>query len=260
MNSFSRLEEDILACEALGINRSKLIINPALKDKDDPKLKEFKERREKHEPLAYIVGCKPFMGINILVDSRVLIPRPETELLAEEAIKLAKELPHPISILDLCTGSGAIAVSLAKYLPQAKIFASDACAEALAVAQKNAENQAVKITFVQSDLFGTLKGKKFDLIVANPPYIPTKEIDTLQPEVKDFEPRMALDGGSDGLRVVCEIIHKAKEHLVPGGALLMEIGFGQWTAVKKELKKNGYKDICVIKDYAGIERIIKCSV
>lgn len=256
----TRLEEELLICEALGIEPSKLIAHPELANKNAAKLLEFKDRLAKHEPLAYIVGYQPFMGLNILVDKRVLIPRPETELLVEAAVKAAKAIPHPLSILDLGTGSGAIAVSLARFLPQAKIFASDKSAAALEVAKLNAEKQSVNITFAQSDLFGSLRDKKFELIITNPPYIPTKEIETLQPEVKDFEPREALDGGSNGLRIVCEIIHKAKGYLVPGGTLLMEIGFGQWAKVEKQLERNSYKDICVVKDYAGIERVVKCCV
>jgi len=252
MKNLSRLEEEFLVCEALGIDKTELVSRPQLLESNDPKLKEFRSRKEKHEPLAYITGYQPFFGLKIFVNQNVLIPRPETELLVEAVTNFCSNIDSRISILDIGTGSGAIAVSLAKNIPHTKIIATDISIRALNIAQKNAEynNVLSQIKFMQGDLFSPVSGKKFDVIVSNPPYIPTNEIKTLQPEVKDFEPRAALDGGDDGLDVIRRIASEAKNYLNPKGYLIFEFGFGQSAEIKKLLKKNGYSNIRILNDYA----------
>jgi release factor glutamine methyltransferase len=204
-------------------------------------------------PLWYIIGDTSFCGYTIKVDERVLIPRPETEVLAEYA---AAEIKDGDRVLDLCTGSGALAVALTKMSgKKIETVASDISEDALSLAKENAEGNEAEITFIRSDLFTDIEGK-FDLIVSNPPYIPAEEIEGLQREVKDFEPRLALDGGADGLNYYREIAANVKEHLAEGGKLFLEVGMGQAKDVKAMLEAAGAK--CeIICDLAGVERIVK---
>lgn len=268
MNKPIRYEEEILFCESLGIKKSDLISHPELLQKDNPKYLEYLSRLEKNEPLAYIVGSQPFMGLKFFVDKNVLIPRPETELLVEEIVAIVNSWKPAtesrsdrdgfLNILDIGSGSGAIAISLAKHLAKLKITAVDVSDKALEIAKRNAEENKVtdQIEFLHGNLFEPLENKKFDIIVSNPPYIPTKIIETLEPNVKDYEPREALDGGADGLDVIRQIVAQAPKYLKPSGILAIEIGFDQSSRVKELLKQNNFKDIRIIKDYAGIERII----
>ncbi len=255
MNDESRLEQEYLVCEALGIDRSELLSHPELMNKNNAKLQEFMSRKNSNEPLAYIVGYQPFMGMKIIVDKNVLIPRPETELLVEQTAHYALLITHP-TILDIGTGSGAIAVALARLLPTAMITAIDISESALTIAKKNASNQKVKIDFLQGDLFSSVKNRKFDIVVSNPPYIPTEEVENLDPNVKDFEPRLALDGGDDGLDIIRAIIVDAKDYLNPEGILIFEIGINQSEEVVKLLDKSNYSNIEIRKDYASIPRIV----
>lgn len=206
-------------------------------------------------PLWYIIGDADFCGYKIKVDERVLIPRPETEELAMMVVASAEE---GNSILDLCTGSGAIAIAvereLAKHKRKCKVTATDISAEALALAKENAELNEAEILFVQSDLFSRIRGR-FDIIVTNPPYIPTSEIDGLQREVQAHEPRLALDGGTDGLDYYRRIAETAPKYLARGGTLMMEVGKGQAQAVVKMFKGNGYS--MIIQDFNGIDRYVK---
>lgn len=206
-------------------------------------------------PLWYIIGDTDFCGYKIKVDERVLIPRPETEEMAMMVVGIAEEGQ---SILDLCTGSGAIAIAVQKELQnrniKVKMTAADISAEALELAQENAEENRAKIQFIQSDLFEKVRGK-FDIIVTNPPYIPTETIDTLQREVKDFEPRLALDGGVDGLDYYRRIASSAGRHIVRGGTLIMEVGVGEAKDVAKLFKGDHYTIIA--KDFNGVERYVK---
>ena len=206
-------------------------------------------------PLWYIVGDTDFCGYKIKVDERVLIPRPETEEMAMMAVAVAEEGNN---ILDLCTGSGALAIAIYKELEKSnrkvKMTAVDISAEALELAKENAAENEADILFIQSDLFKRIRGR-FDVIVTNPPYIPTAEIDTLQREVKDYEPHLALDGGADGMDIYRRIAAEASKHLNRGGTLIMEVGAGQAAEVVKLFRGNSYS--MVIQDFNGIDRYVK---
>jgi len=227
------------------------------------------KKRKSGLPLQHITGRQEFMGLDFEVGPQVLIPRPDTEILVEEAIEDLKGLRSP-SILDIGTGSGAIAVSLAKYLPHANLCAVDISQEALETARRNAASNGVddRIRFLQGSLFEPmgLIGEKMDAIVSNPPYIPEAEIETLQREVSSHEPRGALDGGVDGLDFYRIIVLKAPKFLKPGGRIYLEVGAGQAMEVEnllKQVKCRGqscYNNILRIKDLAGIERVVKASL
>lgn len=264
-----RLDAELLLAHVLKCPRIELYTDHdrRIADKDLAKYRAFVERRAKREPLQYILKETEFWGLKITVTPDVLIPRPETELLVEEAIKIVgagfsrpgreDRAPTGIQILDIGTGSGSIAVALAKELPKAKVIATDISKEALALARENAEMNGVidRIDFILADLAPwkrfQAEDRLFDLIVSNPPYIATNDFPTLQPEVRDFEPRRALDGGPDGFSMIRTILKEAPAFLRPGGFLLMELGENQGEKIKKELKPATFK-----RDYAGIERIL----
>jgi release factor glutamine methyltransferase len=192
-----------------------------------------------------------FYGYTLKVDERVLIPRPETEILVENALK---NINKESRVLDLCTGSGAIAIAVAKE-SGAKVVAVDISQDAIALASENAKLNGVDVEFIQSNMFENISEQKFDVIISNPPYIKTQDILSLQREVKDFEPNIALDGGQDGYdfyRIICE---QAKNHLSLGGVLLLECGLGQAQCVKNML--NDFTSVEIIKDYENIDRIVK---
>jgi release factor glutamine methyltransferase len=214
------------------------------------------KKRKNNVPLQYLLGRWEFMGLEFITDDRALIPRPDTEILTEAVLKKGSEAGVPlIKILDVCTGGGCIAVSLAA-LTNADITAADICPHALALARENAALHHVsdRIRFIQCDLFTGLQGEIFDVIVSNPPYIPTGEIAALQPEVRDYEPRLALDGGADGLDIYRRLIPAAIHHLCPGGALFLEIGPRDGVAGLMTLA--GFTDIITLKDYAGLNRVV----
>ena len=224
-----RLEAEILLAHALGIKRIQLYSQHEriLTEAELARCREFISCRAKHEPTAYITGVQPFMSLDFFVDRSVLIPRPETEELVELVIAHVSHDSSPIthySIADIGTGSGAIAVSLAKFLPNVKVVGTDNSTRALEVARKNATFHQVadRCEFRLGNLLEPLT-EKVDIIVSNPPYIPTAEIETLQPEVKDWEPRQALDGGKDGLDYYKKIIPAAARHLASSGRLYLEI-------------------------------------
>ncbi len=226
-------------------------------------------RRARHEPLQYITGVREFWSLEFKVDLRVLIPRPETEVVVETALRLLSQsaIRNPQSaILDVGTGSGCIAVALAKELPQAEVWATDVSADALAVAGENARQHDVieRIRFLQGDLFAPVVGKEdgFDLIVANPPYIARPELAALQPEVRDWEPLTALDGGPDGLDFYRRLLREGPIYLRTDGWLVMEIGHGQGTAVLRLAReRRDLADCRCVSDYAGRERVvIACRV
>ena len=201
-------------------------------------------------PIQYITNKQEFMKLNFYVDSNVLIPQPDTEILVEEVIKKQKQ-----KILDLCTGSGAIAISLAKYIKNSNVCGTDISEQALKIAKKNAKANNVKVNFFKSDLFENIN-EKFEIIVSNPPYIETEVIKTLKPEVQK-EPHIALDGGQDGLNFYRKIIKQAPKFLKKDGMLFLEIGYNQKEAVENLLQNsNKYEKIECIKDLAGNYRVI----
>lgn len=209
------------------------------------------------EPLQYIIGRQEFMKLNFLVNKDVLIPRQDTEILVEEVINIAEKIPNPV-ILDLCTGSGAIAVSLAKYIKNSKIYASDISKNALRVARENAKLNGVlnNIEFIESNLFDKIKDLKFDIIVSNPPYIRTDEIKTLNIDVRN-EPKLALDGGKDGLDFYKKITENAFQYLNRQGYLCFEIGYDQKIDVLNIIKKQGrYIETYSKKDLCQNDRVI----
>lgn len=216
------------------------------------------EKLKNNEPIQYILNCQEFMGLNFYVDENVLIPQPDTEILVEETINIANEIQNKsqIKILDMCTGSGAIGISISKLLKNVKVYVSDISNEALNVAKKNSEKNTVNIDFIQSDLFENFsKDYKFDIIVSNPPYIKTEVIKTLSEEVKK-EPILALDGGQDGLDFYKNIIKEARNFLNADGYLALEIGYDQREAVEKIFIENKFKNIYSKKDLSENDRIV----
>lgn len=213
------------------------------------------------EPLQYITGIQEFMKLNFLVTKDVLIPRPDTEILVEEVIRKAENISNPV-ILDLCTGSGAIAVSLAKYIKNVHICAVDISSKALEIAKKNAELNGVKnnIEFIESNLFDKIKERKFDIIVSNPPYIETETIKTLSKDVQS-EPKIALDGGKDGLDFYRKIADSGSKYLNRQGYICLEIGYNQRIAVRQILEnKKRYVNINCIKDLCGNDRVVTAQI
>lgn len=210
------------------------------------------KKRAEHIPLQHITGEQEFMGLPFLVNSDVLIPRQDTEILVEEALKKTKP---GMQILDLCTGSGCIIISMLKTRQDLYGTASDISTAALRIAEKNAKLNEVSPVFVQGDLFEPVKGT-FDMILSNPPYIPTAEIEKLVPEVKEHEPLLALDGKEDGLVFYKRIIKEGYSYLNPGGYLMFEIGYDQGEEVSARMKQAGYQGVKVIKDLAGLDRVV----
>jgi release factor glutamine methyltransferase len=247
-------EIDWLIAESLGKNRNDIKLLTHIGREDYKKIKNALTKREKRVPLTKIFNHANFYGYDFFVDKNVLSPRQETEQVVEEAIKLLKDRNEKTKVLDLMTGSGIIAITLAKQT-KAKVFASDISESALAVARKNAKTQKVKIKFIQSDVFKNMKKERFDLIISNPPYIPSKDILTLDDEVKKYDPLIALDGGDDGLFFYREIAENATRFLNKGGILVLEIGEDQGQSVKKLLQKN-FETIRIKKDYSNNDRIV----
>ena len=227
---------------------------------DEELLKQFQDGMQRYmngEPIQYINGKENFFSRDFIVNENVLIPRQDTETLVEEVIKISKKIGAK-KILDLCTGSGAIAVSLAKYIEKSQITAVDISKKALNVAKMNAKNNEVenKITFVESDLFNNIKKEKYDIIVSNPPYIKKEVLKSLDKEVQK-EPKLALDGGYDGLDFYRKIINKAEEYLKFNGYLCFEIGYDQKEDVEDLLKnEEKYTNIQCIKDLCDNDRVI----
>ena len=320
----ARTDAERLLMDLLGESRAYLFLHGEdfAPPEEEAKYREFLRRRAQGEPVQYITGWQEFMGLQLEVSPAVLIPRPETELLVEQALKClktpapdraerltgadgrdraaepeadasecaerltgadgrdraaepeadasecAERLTENPRILDLCCGSGAIAAAVAAAVPAAQVTACDISGEALRVAARNAGRHGAgrRIRFLRTDMFRGavpddpgLRGQQFDMILCNPPYIPTEVIDTLDTAVRDHEPRAALDGGADGLSFYRILAEQAAEHLAPGGWLLMEIGFDQGEAVRGLLELAGhYVGIECLRDLAGLDRIIRC--
>ena len=247
-------EAEWLVATVLGKNRTEMKLTPTISRGELQKIRDAVALRIKHMPLSKIFGFTEFYGMKFYVDKNVLSPRPETELVCEEAIKLINS--HNFKkVLDLCTGSGAIAITIAKNT-KAKVEACDISRSALKIAEKNAKNLGAKVTFFESNMFsGLKKNSKFDIIVSNPPYIATKEIQLLDEEVKNHDPHLSLDGGDDGLDFYRVIAQTSSIFLKNDGKLILEIGEGEANAVKKLLSAN-FKNINIIKDYNNIQRIV----
>lgn len=251
-----RLDAELLLAQSLGLDRVGLYLNHD-RPLTVPELGVFRDRvgrRARREPLQQILGRTEFWSRSFIVTPAVLIPRADTEILVEEALKRAGER---CAILDVGTGSGAIAVALACELPTATVTAVDVSPEALAVAAKNAGGNGVaeRLHFQQADL-GALPAGPYDLIVSNPPYIPEGELGDLMPEVRDFEPHLALNGGRDGFDCYRRLLPAAAAALKPGGWLLLEVGCGQAPAVQELLRENGFDACFAARDLAGIERVV----
>jgi release factor glutamine methyltransferase len=247
------LENRILLCQALGLPRVALITQSerALTAAEAQRLAALVERRQFGEPIAYIVGQREFFGLEFAVNDAVLIPRPDTELLVELALE---RLPQRGRLLDMGTGSGAIAVSVAHTRPDAAVTALDFSGAALDVARANANAHGATVRFLRSDWFGALDTERFDLIVSNPPYIAAHDEHLSRGDLR-FEPNMALTDHADGLSALRTIIGGAPAHLEPGGWLLLEHGYDQALAVRALLETHGYADVQSWRDLAGIERV-----
>ncbi len=242
---------------ACKINRSYYLIHE--QDEMGPEQEkaylELTRRRCQRMPLQYLTGEQEFMGLSFYVNEHVLIPRQDTEVLVEEAIRIIRQDLPDAKVLDLCTGSGCIGISIQSFCPDVTVTGADISQEALQVAQKNAVRNQMPVQFIHSDLFAEISDT-YDMIVSNPPYIPSEVIETLMPEVRDHEPMGALDGKSDGLYFYEKITRQSVEHLKEGGYLLYEIGHDQADAVSGFMKENGFYDIKVIRDLAGLDRVV----
>lgn len=225
-----------------------------ISEKDLDKFSAFVKRRKEGEPLQYIIGETYFMGLPFKVNKNVLIPRADTEILVESVLKKLKKSDNCI-ILDMCTGSGCIAISLKKYLENSIIYGSDISEDALLVAKKNSDINQVDINWLLSDCFNNIHDIKFSAIVSNPPYITIQELSNLQKEVT-YEPVLALSGGVDGLKFYKLIIEKARKYLADDGILAFEIGYRQAEEVSGILKDYGYSEIEVIRDYSENPRVV----
>ena len=257
-----RLDAEMLLAEALSVERSRFYINDKLAP-DGAAIEKFHAlvaRRAGGEPVSYIIGRREFWSLDFIVTPAVLTPRPETELLVDTALKCVGSNPNP-RILDLGTGSGAIAVALAKEVYGAEVVATDISSDALEIARANARRHGAedRISFRAGDLFGPVAGSKFDLIVANPPYIRREDIVTLPRDVRDFEPRVALDGGADGLDFYRRIAREAPRYLSDGGFVAVEIGAGMGADVARLFKNAGLDDVRIEKDLADLERVVSAS-
>lgn len=248
-----RLDAELLLATATGTDRAKIVAGLVEPTADQAAhFETLVARRERREPLAYITGTKGFRRIDLLVDENVLIPRPDTELLVAVA-----KVDRPCGILDVATGSGAVALALADELPDATIVAADISKQALDTARRNVERLKMgdRVTLKHSDLLDAIDGT-FDLITANLPYVTAAEYETLEPEITDFEPKLALVGGDDGLDLVRRLASQAPAALKPGGMLALEIGSEQAVQTEQILKQAGFTETEIHQDLAGHDRVV----
>jgi release factor glutamine methyltransferase len=256
-------EAELIVAHCLGIDKVVLYRDdPLIPGETMSDIDRMLQRRKTREPLQYILSFVDFFRLKIHVGPGVLIPRPETELLVEEAIKtmrvLRKDTSSPCNILDVCTGSGCIALALAQEHPNARVHGIDVSAGAITYAKKNSEINKIKnVMFLTGSLFQPVKGIKFDLIVSNPPYIRTDDIKRLQPEIKDWEPVEALNGGADGLSYLRRILEEGISFLKQNGCIILELGDQQAESVMKMAFMKRFSEKDVKKDFSGIKRILK---
>jgi release factor glutamine methyltransferase len=252
----ARRDAELLLMHTVKRNRAWLIAHDDELLADDlcESYAELLERRRKGEPIQYITGEAEFYGLPFLVTPVVLIPRPETEHLVEKVIEMGACFEQPC-IVDVGTGSGAIAVALAHKLPRASVTATDISARALAVARENAKRNGVAVRFLEGDLLASVAEERFEIIVSNPPYVVAADRDSLDVEVREFEPGLALFAGDDGLDVYRRLIPAAFDALVPGGFVALEIGYGQSTAVAELLACAGFEQVEFAPDLQGISRV-----
>lgn len=252
----ARLEAEWMLCAATGLDRVGLYLNfdKPLNSVELAAYRAMVSRRARREPLQHILGTQEFCGLEFEVSPEVLIPRHDTEILVTEALA---RIPGAHSVLDIGTGSGCIAVVLAKSLPGAQVTAIDISLPALEVARRNAERHGAAIEFLHGSLLASVAGRCFDLIVSNPPYIPTNDISGLEPEVREGDPRCALDGGMDGLDIYRALIPAAIRQLNPGGWLLVEVGIGQAKEVAELFHDvDGYDSVITARDLGEVERVV----
>jgi release factor glutamine methyltransferase len=261
-----RLSAELLLGSVLGLDRLGLILffDQILKEDEQTSFAEKVVRRAKHEPIAYLTGQKEFWSLNFEVDSQVLIPRPETELLVEEALKILSDRSEDQTLVELGTGSGAIAVALAKSIAEKKtlrLWATDLSWPALQIARKNAVHHGVDqfISFILGEWLAPFSSKRkwIDLLISNPPYISEAEIFCLPPTVKNYEPKKALRGGPDGLQDIRTIVQQAGQQLRVGGWLLLEIGESQGSRVLNLARENRFDPAVILKDYGNRDRLLK---
>jgi release factor glutamine methyltransferase len=259
----ARLDAEVLMCHALGVKKSHLYVSldEPLEPTARHRFGDFLIRRLRRQPVTYITGCQEFWSLDFLVTPDVLSPRPETERLVEISLECADVFDRdlPLRILDIGTGSGAIAVTLAKELPRAQVVATDISVAALEIARDNAARHRVadRVQFRASNLLNSIREREFHLIVSNPPYVESEELAALAPEVSQWEPRTALDGGLDGLDYYRGIIAQGFRHLLPNGALIMEIGAAMAGEIAELLSAAGeYTLPLIYQDYARKDRVI----
>jgi release factor glutamine methyltransferase len=258
------LDAEILLAAAAGVERSKLLTGSfALDDHCVGRFRQFVGRRAAREPIAYIVGHQEFYALDFEVNRDVLIPRPETELVVETALKVLRDKPRA-RVLDIATGSGAIAIAIAVNAPDVAVTATDISASALEVAKRNARRHgcAARIKFLVGDCFAALpcSHQKFDLILSNPPYVRDDEMARLAPEVVRYEPQIALRGGKDGLDFYRRIAAQIGSHLAAGGELIVEVGAGQAADVARALQAGGCRIVQTLRDLAGHERVVRAHL
>jgi release factor glutamine methyltransferase len=259
-NPSPRLDAELLLGKVLGVDRVRLVLdaNQPLGASELGEYRELIRRRRGSEPVAYILGRREFYGHSFKVDRRVLVPRPDSETLVEAALERTKSRFMYGRAVDLCTGSGCIAISFAKARPTWRVTATDVSADAAALASENALRLGAVFGFgvVTGDLFAPVRGQRFELVMSNPPYIPSGAIAALDADVRDFEPRLALDGGADGLSLLSRIVTEAPAILEPGGVLALEVQYDQAPRVEALLSEHGFDAIARHRDYGGHERVV----
>jgi release factor glutamine methyltransferase len=259
-NDSARLDVELLLSRVLKLDRIGLIMHSErpLAPAELAAFRELFKRRRAGEPVAYLLGEREFYGIQLRVDARVLIPRPDSERLVEVALERTRARSMLGAALDLCTGSGCVAIAFARARPTWSVTASDISTDALAVARDNAHRTGTirNLRLLEGSLFTPVGGRRFDLVTANPPYIPSGDIPGLPVDVRGFEPHLALDGGQDGLFLVRKIASEATQYLTPGGLLALEIGADQGRAAQAILAEHGFRELELAQDLGGRDRVV----